>query len=73
MFGFIKKNIYIKKYIYINQECKIRPEIANVNSNEPSFYPYIISVNKCSGSSNNISDPHDPHAKKNIYIKKNLY
>ena len=23
-----------------NQECTIRPQIINVNSNEPSFYPY---------------------------------
>ena len=23
-----------------NQECTIRPRIVNVNSNEPSFYPY---------------------------------
>ena len=22
-----------------NQECKIRPEATNINSNEPSFYP----------------------------------
>ena len=33
-----------------NQECKIRSEIINVNSNEPSFYPFSISVNKCYGS-----------------------
>ena len=39
-----------------NQECKIRPEIINVNSNEPSFYPYSILTNKCSGSCNNIND-----------------
>ena len=37
-----------------NQECKIRPEILNINSNEPSFYSYIILVN---GSCNNINDP----------------
>ena len=23
-----------------NQECKVRPEIVNVNSDEPVFYPY---------------------------------
>ena len=38
-----------------NQECKIRPEKINVN--EPSFYPYGILANKCSGSCNNINDP----------------
>ena len=33
-----------------NQECKIKSEIINVNSNEPSFYLYSIKINKCSGS-----------------------
>ena len=40
-----------------NQESRIRPEIMNINNNEPSFYPYSIKVNKCSGSCNNINDP----------------
>ena len=40
-----------------NQECKIRPEMKNINSNEPLFYPYSIKVNKCSSSCNNINDP----------------
>ena len=25
-----------------NQECKVRPEIINVNSDEPAFYPFSI-------------------------------
>ena len=41
-----------------NQECKIRPEIINTNSNEPSFNPCSILVNECSGSCNNINDPY---------------
>ena len=41
-----------------NQECKIRPEIININSNEPLFYPYTIKINKCSGSCNNVNDPY---------------
>ena len=56
-----------------NQECKIRPEIINVNSNEPSFYPDSIKVNKYSGSCNNINDPYAklcvPDVVKNINIK----
>ena len=39
-----------------NQECKIIPEIININSNEPLFYPYSIKIEKCSGSCNNIND-----------------
>ena len=33
-----------------NQECKVRPEIVNVNSNEPIFYPFSIKTSKCSSS-----------------------
>ena len=40
-----------------NEECKVRPEILSINSNEASFYPYRILVNKCSGSCKNIDDP----------------
>ena len=25
-----------------NQECKVRPELINVSSNEPPFYPYNV-------------------------------
>ena len=41
-----------------NQEFKVRPEIINIDSNEPSFYLYSINTNKCSGSCNNIYDPY---------------
>ena len=41
-----------------NQECKIRPEIINIISNEPKVYPYSIKVNKCRGSFNNIDNPY---------------
>ena len=41
-----------------NQECKVRPEIININSNEPTFYLYGIKVNKWSGSCSNINDPY---------------
>ena len=41
-----------------NQACKVRPEIINVNSNEPVFYPFSIKTSKCSGSYNNINDPY---------------
>ena len=56
-----------------NQECKIRPQIININSNEPSFYPYSVKINKCSGSCNNINDPYAklcvPDVVKNINVK----
>ena len=57
MFGFIKKMFFVVtgfvilntiplKYVSMNnQECKVRPAIINVNSNESLFYPYSIAVN----------------------------
>ena len=41
-----------------NQECKIRPEIINSNSNNLIFYPFSIKINKCSGICNNINNPY---------------
>ena len=56
-----------------NQECRVRPEIVNFNSNEPVFYPFSIKKTKCSGSCNNINDPYVklcvPDVVKNINIK----
>ena len=40
-----------------NQECKIRPEIINSNSNNLIFYPFSIKLSKCSGNCNNINNP----------------
>ena len=39
-----------------NQERKVRPEVINVNSNEPVFYPFSIKTCKYNGSCNNIKD-----------------
>ena len=41
-----------------NQECRVRPQIVNVNSDEPVFFPFSIKTSKCSGSCNNINDPY---------------
>ena len=37
-----------------NQECKVGPEIVNINSNNPIFSPFSIKINKCSGNCNNM-------------------
>ena len=88
MFGFVKQ-IFVSAMLFFgcnissvnslkcvsvnNQECKTRPEIININSNEPTFYPYSIKVNKCCGSCNNINDPCSkmcvPDVVKNINVK----
>ena len=56
-----------------NKECKVRPEIVNVNSNEPVFYPFSIKTSKCSGSCNNINDPYAkicvPDVEKDLNVK----
>ena len=56
-----------------NQECKLRPRIIDVNSNEPVFYPYSIKVNKCSGSCNTINNSYAKlcviNIVKNINVK----
>ena len=56
-----------------NQECKVRPESVNVNSNNPIFYPFSIKINKCSGNCNDINDPYAriciPDAVKNLNVK----
>ena len=67
-------SVYSLKCVSLNnQECKVRPEIINNNSNESLFYPYSINVNKCSGSCNNINDPYSkmcvPDVVKNINVK----
>ena len=87
MFVFIKKIFYIGSLFLSslvsttslncisikNQECKVRPEIINVNSNEPVFYPFSIKTSKCSGSCNNINDPYAkmcvPDVAKNLNVK----
>ena len=72
MFLFIKKVFYIGSLFLSslvsatslscismkNEECKVRPEIINVNRNKPVLYPFRIKESKCSGGSNNINDPY---------------
>ena len=56
-----------------NQVCKVRPEIINVKSNDPVFYPFSIKTRKCSCSCNNINDPYAkicaPDAVKELNVK----
>ena len=56
-----------------NEECKVRPEIVNINSNNPILYPFSIRTNKCSGNCNNINDPYAkiciPDIVKNLNVK----
>ena len=72
MFGFIKTVLFTRLLFLssllsatplscismINQAFKVRPEIINVNSNEPVFYPFSIKTIKYTGPCNNINDPY---------------
>ena len=31
-----------------NQECKVRPQIVNINNDESVFFPFSIKTSKCS-------------------------
>ena len=87
MFRFIKQ-IFISALMYFgnlssvnslecvsmkNQECQVRPEIVDINSNNPIFYPFSIKVNKCNGYCNNINDPYAricvPGIVKNLNVR----
>ena len=53
-----------------NQQCKVRPKIIDVSSNNPIFYPFSVKINRCSGNCNSVNDT---YAKICVsYIVKNL-
>ena len=61
-------------YCNENQECKVKPDILDVNNNNNLiFYPFSIKTNKCSGNCSNINDPYAricvPDIVKNLNVK----
>ena len=30
-----------------NSECKVKPEIVSINSNNVIFYPFSVKINRC--------------------------
>ena len=87
MLGFIKKcfftglaflstlkSLNLMSFISINnQKYKVRPQIVNVNGDNPAFFPYSVKTSKCSGSCNNINNPLAklciPDVVKNLNVK----
>ena len=87
MLGFIKKcfftglaflstlkSLNLMSFISINnQKYKVRPQIVNVNGDNPAFFPYSVKASKCSGSCNNINNPLAklcvPDVVKNLNVK----
>ena len=45
-------------YFNENVECKVRPEIININNNNPIFCPFNVKINRCNGNCNNINEPY---------------
>ena len=67
-------NVNPLKYVSMSkEECKLRPEIVSIDSDEPTFYLYSLQKNKCSGSCNDINGPYAkiciPNAGTNINLK----
>ena len=56
-----------------NHECKVRPKIVDINSNNPIFYPFSVKIDKCSDNCNNINDPYAricvPDTVQNLNVK----
>ena len=56
-----------------NQECKTKPQVVNVNGDEPTFFSFSIQTSKCSGSCNNMNHPYAticvPDFIKNLNVK----
>ena len=86
MFSFVKKVFVLRLTVLSssitgalnsvsinNQECKVRPEIVDVSSNNPIFYPFSVKIYRCSGNCNSINDPYakicGPDAVKNLNVK----
>ena len=73
LFGSLSQANSLEYISMKNEECKVRPEIVNINTNNPIFYPFSIKVNKCNDSCNNINDPYArvcvPDTTKNLNVK----
>ena len=56
-----------------NQGCKTRPQVININGDEPVFFPFSIETSKCCGGCNNINYPYAkisvPAIIKNFNVK----
>ena len=87
MLGFVKKVFFVGLTILSsftsvnllscismnNQECKTRPQVVNINGDDPVFFPISIKTSKCSGSCHNINEPYAktcvPDVVKNLNVK----
>ena len=64
--------MYFNELSMNNQECKVRPQTVNVNSDEHAFFRFSIKISKCSGSCNNINEPYAKPWAFNQSIQSNV-
>ena len=69
MFEFVKKCfftglVFSSTLPSVNSLSKGRPQIVNVNSDDPVFYPFSIKASECSGSCNSINN----HMQKCVFL-----
>ena len=59
------------KYLFLNDEpCIVRPTLIDMNPVELKYYPFMVSLNKCTGSRNVLSPKICvPRETKDIYVK----
>ena len=82
LFGFLKKCFFIATTFFScnalrcvsmnNQECKIRPVVMNINSNETLLYPQNILINKCSGICNDITNFYTKLCVPDVFTNTNI-
>ena len=73
-------NFYKRRFVepssadlYFNeQECKVRPQIVNLNRDEPAFFIFSIKTSKWSGSCNNINNQYAKLCVHDIVKKSNV-
>ena len=65
--------VLLKGISVSDQECKVRLAITNINSDVTLFYTYIVTINKCSASCNEIKNQYAklcvPDVVKDMNIK----
>ena len=73
LFGIIKTKA-LECVSVVNQKCKPRPKILDVNEGvgEALFYPYNVLVNKYSGSCNTLNNPMAKLCVPNIIKRVNM-
>ena len=55
-FGGLLASCLIESVSLNHRLCQVRPKLVDINSNEPIYYPFTVTVNKCGGCCNTFDD-----------------